>query len=396
MKKVVSIIGGGASAIAVAAFLDSNIYDITIFEKNKALGRKFLVAGNGGFNLTHSEEISTLVERYAPNNFLKEDLLNFNNKNLRSWLKTIGIATYVGSSKRVYPTAGTKPIEVLKAIQTVIANNGVKIRYNKTWCGWDTHNHLVFKDGEKTASDITIFALGGASWKVTGSDGNWLSIFKNKGINVLPFQASNCAYQIQWPLDFIKKFAGTPLKNIAISCNEKKQKGEVVITELGFEGNAIYALSSEIRCELKKHLKATIYIDFKPTLQLKSIIKKLKTTDSKKVSNTLKNVLKLSASQIALLKSNLSKEAFLDTQQLADKIKQLPLTIIGSAPIDEAISTVGGIALPEVDSNYTLKKFPNTYCIGEMLNWDTPTGGYLLQACFSMGYSLAEHLNAQE
>jgi len=395
MKKAVSIIGGGAAAIALAAFLDKEKFNITIFEKNKALGRKFLVAGNGGFNLTHSEQITSLIERYTPATFLEDELLNFTNTDLREWLNLIGVPTYIGSSKRVYPKIGLKPIEVLKAIQAVLIENGVIVEYNKTWAGWDKHNHLVFGDDETIESNITIFALGGGSWKVTGSDGSWLPIFNRKGIKSNPFIASNCAYNIRWEKRFIQKHAGTPLKNIAISCLDKKQNGEVVITELGLEGNAIYALSPEIRSELKQHQKATILIDFKPTLEHKHIVKKLKTSEAKKVSDTLKNVLKLSTAQIALLKAKLSKEDFLNHDKLAYGIKQLPFSILEAAPIDEAISTVGGIDLSEIDSNFQLKSIKDTYCIGEMLDWDTPTGGYLLQACFSMGYSLAEHLNAK-
>ena len=181
MKKTVSIVGGGTAAIAIAAFLDNQKFEVTIFEKNKAIGRKFLVAGKGGFNLTHSEQIELLIERYTPKALIKEVLLKLNNNDLRNWLHLIGIPTYVGSSKRVYPIKGIKPIEVLKAIQTVLIEKGVKIDYNKTWTGWDKSNNLVFEDKELVESDYVIFALGGGSWKVTGSDGNWLSTFQKKG-----------------------------------------------------------------------------------------------------------------------------------------------------------------------------------------------------------------------
>jgi uncharacterized flavoprotein (TIGR03862 family) len=395
MKEKVSIVGGGAAAIMLAAFLNHQKFAVTIFEKKKSLGRKLLVAGKGGFNLTHSEQIESLVERYTPSTFLKASLLQFTNKDLIDWLYSIGIPTYIGSSKRVFPKKGIKPIEVLKAMLGVLLKNGVKIEYNKTWTGWDTNNNLVFNETEPIDSDYTVFAAGGGSWKITGSDGTWMPIFKRKGITVHPFQASNCAYHILWENDFILSQAGSPLKNISISCRDKKQKGEVVITEYGLEGNAIYALSPEIRTALKEEQKATIFIDLKPTLSYENIVLKLEKSKSKKTTDLLKRELKLSPVQISLLKTYVSKEVFLNIDKLALKIKSLPLEIISAAELDQAISTVGGVSLSEVDVNYQLKALQNNYCIGEMLDWDAPTGGYLLQACFSMGFSLAQHLNAK-
>lgn len=395
MKKRVSIIGGGAAAIILAAFLNKEKFDVTIFEKNNTLGRKLLVAGKGGFNLTHSEQIESLIERYTPTSFLKKVLLNFTNNDLRDWLYSIGIPTYVGSSKRVFPKEGIKPIEVLNAFQRVLRENDVKIEYNKTWTGWDVTDNLVFNDKEIVISDYTIFALGGGSWKVTGSDGSWLNTFGKKGINTTPFQASNCAYTIVWKSDFILKHAGAPLKNISISCLNKKQKGEVVITQFGLEGNAIYALSPEIRSALNKQQKAIILIDLKPTLSYADIVSKLKKSKSKNTTEILKSELKLSPVQIGLLKTYLSKDEFLDIDTLAQKIKGLALDIVGSAELDKSISTVGGVSLLAIDLNFKLNTLQNNYCIGEMLDWDAPTGGYLLQACFSMGFSLAQHLNAK-
>jgi uncharacterized flavoprotein (TIGR03862 family) len=395
VKKTISIIGGGPAAITLAAFLDVQKFKVTIFEKNKTLGRKFLVAGKGGFNLTHSEQVESLIERYTPSSFLKEVLLNFNNNDLRDWLNSIDIPTYVGSSKRVYPKEGLKPIEVLQAFQKVLKDNSVNIEYNKTWTGWDISNNLKFNDQELVESDYTIFALGGGSWKVTGSDGTWLSTFKKKGVDVIPFQASNCAYHIKWEDKFILKHAGAPLKNISISCLNATQKGEVVVTQFGLEGNAIYALSPKIRSELQQQNKAIISIDLKPTLSHENIVDKLKNSKCRTTTEGLKIDLKLSPVQVGLLKTYVSKEDFLAIDTLAIKIKSLALTVIKSAELDESISTVGGVSLSAVDSNFQLNTIENNYCIGEMLDWDAPTGGYLLQACFSMGVGLAQHLNAK-
>jgi len=395
MKKSVAIIGGGPSALLAASFLDTNIYDVTIYEKNKALGKKFLVAGNGGFNLTHSEPIEEMQERYLPNGFLKVALNQFTNTDLRAWLKEIGIPTFVGTSKRVYPEKGIMPITVLNKIKEVIEKNKVTIQYNKTWKGWTENNELIFEDNEFVKADYTLFALGGGSWKITGSDGNWLETFKEKGITTLPFIASNCAFKVDWTNEFLKINEGKPLKNIALSCHDKTQKGELVITKFGLEGNAIYALSPEIQAQLAEHGKANILIDLKPSFRVQDIYMKLNSSGLK-TTEILKRKLKLSPAQIQLLKANISKEEFISHDLLSEKIKFLPITITSAATLDEAISTTGGISINEVDENFELKAIKNSFCIGEMLDWNGPTGGYLLQASFSMGVFVANYLNSKD
>ena len=393
MKKTISIIGGGPAALLLAALLDCEKFKVTICEKNKTLGRKFLVSGKGGFNLTHSERIDELVNRYTPPHFLEEALRNFDNQDLRNWLKSIGIPTYVGSSKRVYPEKGIKPIAVLNAFLAILDRQNVLVKYNHTWTGLANSGALIINKSIEIESDYIVFALGGGSWKITGSDGLWIDLFKAKDITITPFQASNCAYQVNWPDDFIGEHEGTPLKNIAISCFNKIQKGEAVITRFGIEGNAIYALSPQIREELSSQQKATIYLDLKPTLSHQDILQKIKKSNYKKTSETLQKELKLSLAQIGLLKKYLSKETYLNPDLLATNIKHLGIEITGSALLNEAISTTGGVSLNAVDKNFQLLKIKHHYCIGEMLDWDTPTGGYLLQASFSMGAHLANYFN---
>jgi uncharacterized flavoprotein (TIGR03862 family) len=394
VKKSVSIIGGGPAALLLAVFLDCQKFKVTIYEKNKALGRKFMVAGKGGFNLTHSEPIGELIARYTPPHFLQQALTDFDNHDFRNWIDSIGVPTYIGSSKRVYPESGIKPIAVLNAILAVLDKQNVEIKYKQTWTGWNDNDDLIFNSDTAIQSDYTIFALGGSSWKVTGSDGTWLDLFKNQGIDINPFEASNCAYQVEWPEDFILEHEGSPLKNIAIGCLNKKQKGEVVITRFGLEGNAIYALSPQIREELENQQKATVFLDLKPTLTYDDLLQKIKKSNLKKTSEMLLKEVKLTPAQIGLLKKYLNKETYLNHELLAQNIKKLSIEIIGSALINDAISTTGGIELNAVDTNFQLKKLKNQYCIGEMLDWDAPTGGYLLQACFSMGMHLARHLNS--
>lgn len=394
-QKSIAIIGGGASALMFASQINTKLYDVTIYEKNLTLGRKFLVAGDGGLNLTHSEHSNDFLSRYTPASFIKPYFQAFNNTDLNNWFWDMGIETYVGSSKRVFPLKETKPIEVLNAILALVKKNEVKIETLHNWLGWTEKNELLFnhQNIELTLKpDFTVFALGGASWKITGSDGTWLPLFAQKEIRTIPYQASNCAFEITWPAEFIEACEGQYLKNIAINCGSLSKKGELTITKLGLEGGAIYALSNKIRTQLKDKNEAIVYVDLKPTLHL-GAIEKILSNHSKSVSEILKFDLNVNATQVALLKAILSKEDFLSAEILAENIKKLPIKIIGTAPIDEAISTVGGIALSEVNTNLELNKMPNNFCMGEMLDWDAPTGGYLLQANFSMGNYLAEYFN---
>jgi len=392
MKKSVAIIGGGPSAFLLASFLDAIKFNVTIYEKNKTAGRKFLVAGKGGFNLTHSEPIEQLIKRYTPNGLLDKAILNFTNSDFRNWLDQIGIPTYIGSSKRVYPKEGIKPIEVLTAILNHLKKKGTVLKYEHAFSNWDSDNNPIINN-EPIQPDYTVFCLGGGSWKITGSDGAWLNTFSKKAIKTKPFKASNCGFKIIWKPDFIQKNEGSPLKNIAISCGDTTQKGEAVITKFGLEGNAIYGLSPQIRAALDVHSKAIVFIDFKPSLTLDNVIFKIKSTNQKNTTATLKKELKMSSAQIDLLKNHLSKESYLNTKSLANNIKNFPLEIVNTASINESISTVGGIDIAAISGNFELQNTKNQFCIGEMLDWDAPTGGYLIQACVSTGVSLAKHLN---
>ncbi|MDP1743947.1 MAG: NAD(P)-dependent oxidoreductase [Bacteroidota bacterium] len=395
MKRAIAIIGGGPAAMMLAATLNEQKFDVTIYEKNSALGRKFLVAGDGGFNLTHSENTEQFISRYTPASFFSSIITSFTNTDLRNWLTNIGIETFVGSSKRVFPLKGIKPIDVLNAILAVLKKKNVSIKTRHTWKGWN-NNELIFETANQPINvkvDIAIFALGGGSWQVTGSDGSWTNYFSEKEIDIIPFQASNCAYEIKWGNEFIKIAEGASLKNISLKCGDKEKKGELVITRFGLEGGSIYALSAEIRKQLNSNNTAKIFLDLKPSLTVVEIKNKISNKGNKSLSKHLENELNLNPVQLALLKTVLSKTDFTNIETLSEKIKNLELIITSAAPVDEAISTVGGISLNEIDNNFQLKKLPGQYVIGEMLDWDAPTGGYLLQGCFSMGYFLAKRLN---
>ena len=377
----------------LAAQLDTDKYQVTIYDKKKAVGRKFLVAGEGGLNLTFNAPLDELINQYHPNDFIAPILQQFTNQDLQNWFKGLEIPTFLGSSNRVFPAKELKPIDVLNKIIKHLTAKDVQFKLDTQWTGWNTKGHLCFNDSEDIESDITVFALGGASWKVTGSDGSWSDTFIERGINVLPFRAANCAFHIDWDKNFIHTHAGKPLKNIALKYKKQSSKGELVVSEFGLEGNALYALSRSLQDELLTKKSVRIKLDLKPTMTVSQIKAKYKKSKLTKVTDILKEDLSLDRTAVALIKQYSDKETFMDIDQLAKIIKAVPITLTAADDIDKAISTLGGIALDEVDTNFQLNKMPNTYAIGEMLDWYAPTGGYLLQGCFSMGFSLAENLN---
>lgn len=397
LKKTISIIGGGASALMLGCELDSDKFDVSIYEKNNALGRKFLVAGDGGLNLTHSQSPADFIKQYTPPGFLEKAFQDFNNEDFIKWINTLGIKTFVGTSGRVFPIKEYKPIEVLNTMLSKIKNNHVTIHYKHDWKGFLENNTLVFENNnelKEVTSDYVVFCLGGASWSVTGSKGDWSNYFAEKKIQILPFKPSNCALKINWGDAFLNKIEGKILKNISVTCITKKNLGEVVLTKFGIEGSGIYPLSPQIREQIQTNGNAKIYIDFKPNLSQETISKKLSSIIIKpRFTENLKKTLNLSSTQIQLLKQFLSKDEFLNLEILSQRIKQFPLKVSNLAPIDEAISTVGGISLNEITPNFELKKLHNHFAVGEMLDFDAPTGGYLLQSCFSMGKYVTDYLN---
>ncbi len=413
------IVGGGASALFLACKLDPKKFSVGIYEKNAALARKFLVAGKGGFNLTHSENPKQFVQKYEPQERLETIFNAFDNENFIAWLNSAGIKTVVGSSKRVFPEKQWKPIDVLKTIEGILTKNRVEMKFGFEWKGWSEEENLMFMRGEelldlnshgdtmtqrntekinetqsgRAADTIVVFALGGSSWKVTGSDGNWQTYFKEKGISTFPFQASNCAYKINWDPALLKKLEGQALKNVVFTCDGKVVRGEAVITQFGIEGSGVYPLSSKVRRALQKNGKAVLSIDLKPELTKEECAEQLTNKGRLSIKDVLEKEIKLSNTALQLIKLNTKKKEYQSPALLAEYIKKFKLTISDLAPIDEAISTVGGISFDELTPQLELKKLPNHYCIGEMINWDAPTGGYLLQMCYSMGSYLAEHLN---
>lgn len=388
MKKSVAIIGGGPTALIAAYFL-SDQFAVTIYEKEKTIGRKFLVAGKGGFNLTNAKKGNDLIASYSPSVKVRNPLTTFSNKHLRMWLAQLYIPTYEGSSGRVFPEEGIKPISVLRRIEYNLLEKEVHINTGYELTDFN-NEQLTFANGELIKADYSILALGGASWKKTGSNGNWIHLFNQKGIKTSPFEAANCGITVKWAPDFLVAHEGKPLKNIAINLRGQELKGEATITHYGLEGNIIYPLVSLIRDELNKNGSALIEIDLKPHNTAEELKIRLGN------SNNYKDKLQLSPQKNALLKQFTTKAEYIDHSVGIQKVKALPIRIEGLRPIDEAISTVGGLNFESLNDNYSLKAFPNVFCAGEMLNWDAPTGGFLLQGCFSTGFWVAKHIALNE
>lgn len=391
-KKKIVLIGGGPACLMAADVL-ADQFDITIYEQGKTIGRKFLVAGKGGFNLTNSVEKKQLISHYTPHPILIEALKSFESNQTRAWLDEMGIPTYVGSSGRVFPLKEIKPAAVLAKIKSKLKKKGVKIEVNSTFIGFNTRHYPIIQQGATTIdlqADHVIFGLGGASWSKTGSNGKWTSYFEAIGIKPHPFESSNCGVNCNFSVDFTNRFAGTPLKNCALHIADYSAKGELLITTYGLEGNLIYPAIPHIRQQISDTEKALIYLDFKPNNTEESLLQKIenRTVPTK----YYKSVFNLDAATLQLLKSGLDKEAYQDPQEVVRKLKMYPIQIQSLRPIEEAISTVGGISLEDLNPNFTLKKYPHLSVIGEMLNWDAPTGGFLLQGCFSTGYFASKAL----
>lgn len=392
MKKLI-IIGGGPSALMLAAQLDMKRYQVTLFEQKKTVGRKFLVAGEGGLNLTYNSSVEELITHYSPNEFMEPIIHQFTNEDLINWFNDLGISTFIGSSDRVFPDLDLKPIEVLNKIVEHILMRGLAFQLDTKWVGWNEEGLLCFEEFGDVEYDIVVFAMGGASWKVTGSDGNWTNAFASRGVNIVPFRAANCAFGVDWNKNFIATHEGKPLKNIALSYHHHISKGELVISKFGLEGNALYALSEKIQEALLTKDHVVIHLDLKPAMTVDQIKAKYHSSKLYRVSDILKENLNMDRTSIALLKHFSDKATFTDPDLLAEAIKAVPVTIHSADEMDKAISTLGGVDLDEIDENFQFMKIPDSYAIGEMLDWYAPTGGYLLQGCFSMGFALAKYLN---
>lgn len=392
-QKTVAIIGGGSAALMAALSL-SPAFDVHIYEKGKTIGRKFLVAGNGGFNLTNGATGTALYQEYTQHSALQKSLQAFDSKATRNWLQELNIPTFIGSSGRVFPEKGIKPIHVLQQIKKQLEAQQVHLHCKHDFMGFDAQKKPIIRSNDIAFSleaDYYIFALGGASWSVTGSNQVWKQHFEALGISCSDFESSNCGVEINWDKSLLSEYVGQPLKNIQLQANDKSIKGEAVISNYGLEGNAVYPIIPAVRSSLKQQDTATIYLDLKPHNTLESLLQKVASTTIKPKNYSY--ILKLNKTQLALAKSLTDKATYLSSKAFVKAIKQLPITVTALRPIEEAISTIGGINMSAINNNFSLKAFPDMFVIGEMLNWDAPTGGFLLQGCFSTAVAATSFLN---
>ncbi|GGH27961.1 NAD(FAD)-utilizing dehydrogenase [Sphingobacterium alkalisoli] len=383
-KPPIVIIGAGAAGLIAAQQLALNGFEVHIYEQNKAAARKFLVAGHGGLNLTHSEDIDTFIKRYDHIE-IQKIVRYFDNKATIAWFDDLGIATFIGSSGKIFPAKGIKPIQVLQAILAKLTDIGVKIIYGYRMIDFDGESVSLDCQGKsiRIPYQKLILGLGGGSWAKTGSDGKWVDLFQAKGIQISTLQPANSGFNTN--IDF-SPLAGKVLKNIQLKFEGLHKTGEIVFTTYGIEGAPVYYLNHLVR---QISFPITLFLDIKPTYTLVAIEKELSYNGN--ISSILRNKLKLSQTAIQLLKF-LDKETYTNPSKLAYAIKNLPIEVSSFRPIDEVISTSGGVSFKELSDSLALKKYPDIFCIGEMLDWEAPTGGYLLQACFSSGVWVADNI----
>jgi uncharacterized flavoprotein (TIGR03862 family) len=390
----VAIVGGGPAGLMAAEVLSQNGVKVELYDAMPSVGRKFLLAGIGGLNLTHAEPFEKFVSRYGVRQAEIERLLKqFSPQMLRDWAADLGVATFVGSSQRVFPLE-MKAAPLLRAWLRRLRAAGVTIHTRHRWCGWDDNNALRFEtpEGKKTVkADAVILALGGGSWAKLGSDGSWMPLLAEKNIAVASLQPSNCGFDVAWSDYFRDRFAAQPLKSIALYFtdvlgNHHHKQGEIMLTATGLEGSLIYAFSALLRDTINAKGSVTIYFDLAPDKSLARLSQELaKPRGSKSMANHLRGKAGIEGAKAGLLREVLSSKEFSNPEQLAATIKALPITLISPRPLDEAISTAGGVCFESLNEHLMLKAMPGVFCAGEMLDWEAPTGGYLLTACFASG-----------
>ena len=416
-NKCIAVVGGGPAGLMAAEVIAKAGYQVEVFDAMPSVGRKFLLAGVGGMNITHSENPDIFLTRYDNDTFA-DVVREFDSASVCDWIHKLGIDTFVGSSGRVFPKA-MKAAPLLRAWLHRLRDLGVKIHARHRWCGWDKNGHLQFQvksadglDNKTVNPTATVLALGGSSWKKLGSNGDWVPLLTERGVGIRDLLPSNCGFLVPWSAHFQCKFAGEPLMHVGISCTdingfERYFTSQLMISDYGVEGTGIYAISRYLREQIVDNGMAKIVLDLLPNFTIEQITTRLRLPKGKaSMSNFLRKQLKLSPLHIALLYESQLHEAQPDAcaevlsptpalsldnpERLAKRLKHIEIPLIATRPIDEAISSAGGVMFSSLTQHFMLKACPGVFCAGEMLDWEAPTGGYLLTGCFASGVRAAE------
>jgi uncharacterized flavoprotein (TIGR03862 family) len=409
----IAIIGGGPAGLMAAECLARAGRSVDLYDAMPSVGRKFLLAGKGGLNLTHSEEGESFLRRYgAEREVVARWLAQLDGNGVRAWAEGLGVATFVGTSGRVFPT-DMKAAPLLRAWLQRLRQAGVRLHMRHRWTGWDEAGALRFEQPNGVTvvrPGATVLALGGASWPQLGSNGAWVPMLGARGVEITPLAPANCGFDIAatprasarggWSNHFSEKFAGQPLKSVALRCVDGQggwfeRKGEFVATATGIEGSLVYAASRLLRESIGRDGHAQLWLDLLPDRTSEQVLAACRhPRGARSLSSHLKSRLHLDGIKMALLHELLEPSALQDPQALAHAIKALPLNLAAARPVAEAISTAGGVAHQALDEHLMLRAMPGVFCAGEMLDWEAPTGGYLLTAAMASGVVAAAGVQA--
>jgi uncharacterized flavoprotein (TIGR03862 family) len=396
--KSIVVIGGGPAGLMAAEVLVQAGLRVDLYDTMPSVGRKFLLAGKGGMNLTHAEPLAAFLSRYGARRIQLEPLLTaFGPDALRAWVRGLGVDTFVGSSGRVFPT-DMKAAPLLRSWLQRLREAGVHFHMRHRWCGWHENGALRFANAgaeQSVHADAVVMALGGGSWARLGSDGAWMPLLQAHGVPVAALQSSNCGFDTGWSEHFRARYAGQPLKSVIVvftddAGREHRRQGEFIVTGNGVEGSLIYALSAPLREAINSAGSALLHVDLAPGKELQRVIDEIAyPRGSRSMASHLQSRVGIAGVKAGLLRELATPQDYADPARLAAAIKALPLRLIAARPIDEAISSAGGVAFEGLDEHLMLRAMPGVFCAGEMLDWEAPTGGYLLTACFASGRAAA-------
>jgi len=400
-RPTATVVGGGPAGLMAAEVLARAGVKVTVFDHKRSMGRKLILAGRGGLNLTHSDDIEVFLDRYGPDRpDLEPVVTSFGPDRLRAWCDGLGEATFVGTSGHVFPKS-FKATPLLRAWLRRLDSQGVGLQTGHRWLGWGAgddgslDSRVSRFSGPNGANvevraDVTVMALGGASWPRSGSDGGWVGEFVKHGIEVAPLRAANCGVRVGWSDVFVRRFSGEPIKNTSVAVAGSMVRGDAMVTDAGLEGGPIYAHSREIRAALDGAGHCRLALDLHPDLSVERLTDRLR--DRRRVKDSMSTWMRrigLAKVAVALLREATGNRIPVDSSELSGLIKAVPIDVRGLMPLDRAISTAGGVVFDELDGSLMLRKAPGVFLAGEMLDWEAPTGGYLLQASFSTAVAAA-------